>query len=124
MTSPTEKTLKALRDRGLKVGIVERWIPGARIRKDLFGIIDIIATAPGAGIIGVQSTGTGFSEHVKKLMENRQACIDWLSSTPDAHLELYGWRKLKVKRGGKAMKYEARIKEFTLEDFIEDPLKL
>ena len=119
-TSPTQRTLKALRDQGRIAGIVEKFNPYAGkfgIRQDLFGIIDIIALDKERGVVGVQSTGQGFSEHHKKLtIEKRQECIDWLE-TPGAVLELWGWRKIKVKRGGKKMTWHPRIKEYTLEDF-------
>jgi hypothetical protein len=87
------------------------------ITKDLFGIIDIIALDPERGVVGVQSTGTAFAEHERKLLEEKtQECFDWLS-TPGTVLELWGWRKVKLKRGGKAMRWAPRIREFTLADF-------
>lgn len=115
--SPTQRTLRELRKQGMVCGIVERWIAQARIRRDLFGIIDIIALDPARGVVGVQSTGTDFSGHHRKLTEDRiQECICWLE-TPGTYLELWGWRRLKVKRGGKAMVYKPRVKVYTLEDF-------
>ena len=131
--SPTERTLAELRKRGMICGIVERWIETPKgfvtrrgqfvkgIRKDLFGIIDIVALDPERGVIGVQSTGTGFSQHHKDLTtitEKRWACIHWLE-TPGTHLELWGWRK--VKRNGR-MVYEPRIKVYKLEDFLDSAL--
>ena len=43
--SPTQRTLKRLRDSGdyPLVTIVERWNAFAKIRQDLFGIIDLLA---------------------------------------------------------------------------------
>jgi len=118
--SNTQRTLKALRAQGFKCAVVEKWNAFAGphgIRQDMFGIIDIIALDPARGVVGVQSTGTAFSEHHKKLTEEKaQECIDWLS-TPGTALELWGWRKLKVKRGGKAMRYQSRVKVYTLDDF-------
>ena len=112
--SPTQRTLKALRDRGLKSWVVEKWNSFAKIRQDLFGIIDIISLDPETGVIGVQSTGQDFAGHRRKLMKDKaQECIDWLS-VPGTSLELYGWRKLKVRRSGKAMRWKARIARITL----------
>ena len=125
--SPTSRTLAALKGRGLAVGVVEKFNYHAGphgIRQDLFGIIDIIALDHATGVIGVQSCGTAFSEHVRKLTEDKAAeCIDWLL-TPGTTLELWGWRKVKIKKGGTAMRYEARVRVFTLEDFgyTEDPM--
>jgi len=117
--SPTQRTLAALRAMGRKCGIVEKWNAHARIRQDLFGIIDIIALDPVAGVVGVQSTGQDFAGHRHKLEGDKaQECIDWLS-TPGTALELWGWRRVKVKRGGKAMVWQPRIKIYTLEDFMD-----
>ena len=128
--SPTERTLAELKKRGMKSGVTERWISqvwvgnGQRgIRKDLFGIIDIIALDQKRGIVGVQSTGNDFSGHDKKIMEEkRQETIDWLS-TPGAYLELWAWRKIKKVKGKNIEIWSPRIKEDTLNDFEEiDPL--
>lgn len=125
-TSPTQRTLQALRSQGRKCGMVERFNPHVGphgIRQDLFGIIDIIALDPERGVVGIQSTGSAFAEHERKLLEERrQDTHDWLS-TPGASLELWGWRKVKVKRGGKAMRWEPRIRTFTLADLGEHSLE-
>ena len=87
------------------------------IRQDLFGIIDVLALDPGRGVVGVQSCGGSFAAHEHKLLEERaQECIDWLS-TPSTGLELWGWRKVKLRRGGKALHWQPRVREFRLEDF-------
>lgn len=117
--SATQRTLRALRERGLVCAIVERFNPYAGphgLRQDLFGIIDILALDPQAGVIGVQSTGQDFAGHVRKLTEERyQEVIDWLS-TPGTRLELWGWRKVKLKRGGAAMRWKLRLAVFTLQN--------
>lgn len=43
--------------------------------------------------------------------------MDWLS-TPGTVLELWAWRKVKAKRGGKAMVWRPRIVEVTLKDVV------
>lgn len=120
--TPTQRTLAALRKRGLKCGIVERWIAQAKPhgkRLDLFGIIDILALDPVCGVIGIQSCGSAFSEHWKKLtIDNAQDTFDWLS-TPGTSLELWGWRKLKLKRGGKAVRWSPRIRVITVDDLAK-----
>ena len=130
MSSNTERTLKLLKSRGMKAGIVERYIAqvwvknGQRgIRKDLFGIIDIIALDPSRGVIGVQSAGQDFSGHDRKILtEKRQDAIDWLS-TPGTSLELIAWRKIKKERGKSTEIWAPRIKIYTLADFKDfDPL--
>jgi len=118
--TPTQRTLKHLRQAGYtRVGIVERFnrFAGPKgIRQDLFGFLDLIAISPMAGIVGVQSTGTDFAGHRRKILEDRrQECIDWLMA--GGRVLLYGWRKVKAKRGGKKMVYKPRIEEITLDTF-------
>ena len=119
--SNTQRTLRALRARGLVAAIVERWNQYAGphgIRQDLFGIIDVLALDPKRGVIGIQSCGSAFSEHFRKLTtEKAQGTSDWLS-TPGTSLELWGWRKVKLKRGGKAERWTPRVVQITL-DMIE-----
>ena len=55
MTSPTQRSLAHLRALGYRVAIVERWNPFARIRQDLFGVLDLLAVKDGE-ILGVQVT--------------------------------------------------------------------
>ena len=118
--TPTQRTLKALRDRGAICGIVERFNQYAGqygIRQDLFGFIDIIAIEPALKqITGVQSTGSAFSMHLHMiLVERKEPAMQWLIS--GGRIELWGWRKLKVKRGGKAMVWTPRMREIVLTDF-------
>ena len=42
-SSPTQRSLKLLRDEGYTAQVVERWNPHARVRQDLFGVIDTAA---------------------------------------------------------------------------------
>ena len=115
MTTPTQRTMKALRDKGYKTGIVERWIMGARVRKDLFGFIDGIAIRD-KEILGWQAcAGSGLAAHVTKI---RDACRleaqAWLEA--GGKIEVWGWRKLKVKRGGKAVRWTPCVVPITTLD--------
>jgi hypothetical protein len=125
--SPTQRTLKALKEEGYRCGIVERFVGPLNIRVDLFHIIDIIAIRPGevlsmdsgevrpGEIVGVQSCGSAYSEHYRKLTEEHaDASRDWIAA--GGRLELWGWRKVKVKRGGKAMVWAPRRAEITYND--------
>jgi hypothetical protein len=110
----TQRTLKYLRGNGRTCGIVERFIPSKPFGKriDLFGIIDIIAVDKNI-TIGVQSCGSDFAEHDRKILESEMA-KEWVTGR---QLMLIGWRKVKQKRGGKRMIYKPRIKLYTKEDF-------
>lgn len=60
MISPTQRSLKWLRDQGYISQVVERWNMFAHIRQDLFGCIDIVGVnAKETGVLGIQATTTG-----------------------------------------------------------------
>lgn len=90
MKGPTQRSLKHLRDAGYLVEVVERWIPQARKRKDLFGFIDIMALN-GEETLAVQTTSaSNVSARVKKITEHEN-----LSAVRDAgwRILVHGWRK-------------------------------
>ena len=95
--SPTQRTLAALRKMGLIVGNVERWIPRAMVRQDLFGWIDLVALDPEQKkICAVQSTGQDWTGHVRKICEEKKDMARlWLECGGIA--ELWAWRKVKRK---------------------------
>jgi|TARA_Y100000289_G_scaffold33336_1_gene32945 hypothetical protein len=114
--SPTQRTLKAMRNQGRICGIVEKFQQyGGKfgIRQDLFGFIDIIAIDSKDGIIAIQSTGQDWSGHINKIMDLEEIVMKWLEHAP---LELWSWRKVKKVRGGKAMIWKARIGDFYIEN--------
>lgn len=68
--SPTERSLKYLRKLGYTVAVVERWNPFAKIRQDMWGIIDLVAIGKGE-TIGVQATSkSNVSSRIKKIAEH------------------------------------------------------
>src|SRR5574343_1299756 len=110
----TQRTLRELRQRGCICGIVERFNHYAGpfgVRQDLFGFIDIIALYP-EGICAIQSCGQAFSEHDKKIRDNENA-PEWIKT--GGIIELWGWRKIKLKRGGKAERWAPRLKRYSLQ---------
>jgi len=118
--SPTQRTLRALRQEGRICAIAEKFLHKVGpfgIRKDLFGFIDIIVLDPIRGIGGIQSTGQAFRAHFDKLMDSEcsENVIAWLKA--GGFVELWGWRKVKLKRGGKAQRWMPRVKEIMLGDF-------
>lgn len=116
--SPTARTLRSLRQQGIICQVVERWNAFGGpfgVRVDLFGFIDLIALYPDKGIVGVQCCGqTGHAEHKRKILENEIA-PEWIKT--GGGIQIWSWRKLKLKRGGKAMRWTPRIESITLEDF-------
>lgn len=114
--SPTQRTLRELRNQGRIVDTVERWIanpkyPGGGFRKDLFGFIDLICLDPQFGIIGIQSCGKDFKGHIDKILDSEctENVIEWMKC--GGQVEVWGWRKVKLKRGGKALIWKPRIAE-------------
>lgn len=113
--TPTQRTLKHLREDGWPlISIVEHWNPHARIRQDLFGIIDLIACNE-IVTLGIQATsGSNHMARIKKILIH-PTTIPWLANERRA-LEVWSWRKLKVKRGGKRYYYKLRRSRILLDD--------
>lgn len=96
MNSPTQRTLKALRKVGYDCAVVERWNPYAKVRQDLFGIIDVLAMHKDRrGVLGIQATSaSNLAARVNKAMENPYLPV-WLQS--GNHFVVHGWEKRKGK---------------------------
>lgn len=116
--SPTQRTLKQLREQGYQAGVVERFLRYAGEfgkRQDLFGIIDVLAISPDI-TLGIQCCSGSAAGHLRKLTEEKnQESYDWLVC-PNRRLEIWAWRKLLKKKGGKAKIWVPKIVEITLED--------
>ena len=90
-TSPTQRSLKYLRDQGYTVWITEHWNSFARIRQDLFGFIDLIALR-GDETLAVQTTSySNVSARIKKI-ENHEN----IGPVRDAGwaISIHGWHKV------------------------------
>lgn len=114
--SPTQRTLRELRQRGCICGIVERfnsYVGKFGIRQDLFGFIDLIALDPDRGIVGVQCCArSGHAAHRTKILENDIA-PEWIKS--GGSIEIWSWGKQKLKRGGKAMRWTPKVEIINFE---------
>lgn len=110
--SPTSRTLQWCRDQGWDAGVVERWIPQARRRIDLFGFIDIIAIRSGVpGVVGIQATsGSNVASRVRKI-QALAVHKRWLECGNE--IWVVGWREVQWRRkdGTKAKRrrWEPRI---------------
>lgn len=68
--SPTKLTLRHLRAQGYTCQVVEVWNPHARIRQDLFGVVDVLALR-GAETLAVQTTSASHvADRVRKIAES------------------------------------------------------
>lgn len=69
--TPTQRTLKLMRERGWIAEVTERWIPGANIRKDLWSFCDVLCIHPESGeILAVQTTSaSNMAARVKKICD-------------------------------------------------------
>jgi hypothetical protein len=88
--SPTQRSLKLLRDEGWRVAVVEHWNHFAKIRQDLFGIIDLLCVKDGV-TMGVQTTSySNVSARVKKIADSEHIAAlreaDWV-------VRVHGWHK-------------------------------
>lgn len=90
MGSPTQRSLKHYRDQGYLAGVVEKWNPHAKIRQDLFGILDLVVVGNGE-TLGVQTTSaSNMSARVKKITDS-----DALAELREAGWKVIvqGWRR-------------------------------
>jgi carbonic anhydrase len=79
-----------MRERGYTAEVVERWIPGANIRKDLYGFLDILAIRD-EEIVGVQATsGDNVSHRIDKITNH-----ELVGTVRKAGIRIlvHGWRK-------------------------------
>ena len=108
-----QRTLTEIKKHGLRYWKVETWNQWSKKRQDLFHIIDLLVLD--GGVLGIQvCQGSDYRQHIRKLTEQEQAnTIAWLSQ-PGTRLEVWAWRKLKKKRGSKAMVWVPKITDILL----------
>jgi hypothetical protein len=90
--TPTQRSLKLMRERGYYAEVVERWVPVVRIRRDFAGVIDILALGD-ACVVGVQATSySNTSARVRKIVEHE----NWpILQRAGIKVLVHGWRKVK-----------------------------
>jgi hypothetical protein len=99
------------------ISVSGKYLSGrAGIRKDLFNFIDIVALGE-KSIFGVQSCGSDFSAHFRKITQSVDIAENALKWLECGRILLIGWRKVKLHRGGKAMRWMPRIREIYEKDF-------
>lgn len=104
--SPTQNSLAVLRAEGWHCEVVERWIPGVNIRKDLFDFIDILAVKDGETLAVQTTSDSNVSARVKKITEHPMLAelrkCGW-------SIVVHGWKKTFKVRGGKTQVWKQRI---------------
>ena len=125
------RSLERCRKLGWIADKCERWIPmkghpAGGQRRDLFGAFDIIALVkvpaqasdddgavwPSERIecVAIQSCAmSGRAAHLAKLNAPAVASTVQMWERAGNRAELWAWRKLKVKRGGKAVRWECEV---------------
>lgn len=124
--SHLQRTTKEQKNMGREYGIVERFCHNVRvgpgIRSDLFDIFDVVAMKRGQGIIGVQVCGDDFAAHYRKItIEKADKALMWLDC--GGKIEIWSWRKLLVKRGGKARRWFSKVVQITHRDFKQQQVR-
>ena len=91
-TSPTTLSLKALRDAGYTVAIVEHFNPHMRIRQDLFGFIDILAIRPGETLAVQTTSRSNMAARVRKIAEHPNVAA---GREAGWSIQVHGWAQKK-----------------------------
>lgn len=121
--SPTQRTMAELRKRGWTAQVVEHRVPRVNILRDLFGVIDVVALAPGVFnleapyILGIQATsGVNHAARRDKILTEPRA-RQWVEA--GGRLELWSWSK----RGdrGKRKLWALRVEAFIAESWKDVP---
>lgn len=114
-TSPTQRSLKFLREAGWTVEVVEHWNSYTRTRKDLFGCIDLVALRQGE-LAGIQTTSGHGSARIAKIKAEPRM-VKWLEA--GGTLYVHGWAKRGAR--GKRKLWDCRVIKLTLDDLLEVP---
>lgn len=116
--TPTARTLNRLRRLGYVAAVSEKWVtiparnaqPARKFRRDLFGIVDIVAIHPRmTGTLYVQSTTKGnLASRVCKAQEEATVAVRAMLAAGNK-FEVWGWFEL-------AGKWEVKIVTVRLKD--------
>lgn len=114
MPSPTQRTLKKLRDENYCAAITEKWNAYSKVRQDLFNFADLVAVRSDlSGVLAIQTTsGSNASARRTKILANPIAKV-WLEAKN--RIEVWSWAK-RGKRGKRKL-WQVRIDVIHLGDF-------
>lgn len=89
--SPTQNSLKFMREDGYTCQVVEKWNPHAKVRQDLFGFIDIVCLGSGVTIVVQTTTVKNMSARRKKILASKYYKVvkeaGWM-------IVIHGWEKV------------------------------
>ena len=114
--TPTARTLAECRKRGWDAQVVEQTIPHTFIKRDLFGVIDIVAITPD-GLLGIQATGGSGGNHAARRdkIQAEPRAQRWIAA--GAGLEIWSWAK-QGKAGARKL-WTLRMERMELTDFAD-----
>ena len=111
--SPTQRALAECKRRGWIAQVVEHTVPRTFIKRDLFGVIDIVAIANHSWIVGIQVTsGANHSARVAKIAAEPRA---WSWHSAGGRLVVWSFA-LRGARG-KRKRYELREQWIGIAEF-------
>jgi len=90
-TSPTQLTLRHMRDQGYFCEVVEHWNSFTHKREDLFGFGDIICLRKGEVVLVQTTTASNVSARVRKITDHAN-----VGFVRDAGMQIcvHGWAKI------------------------------
>jgi hypothetical protein len=105
MTTHPARILRLLRRSGHVTAVVERWIPHANRRRDLFGVADVLAIHPVRREV-VQVTT---ADHLANRLAKVQAAVELPGLlAAGCGVQLHGWRRPAVGGAWRWLKCVAR----------------
>jgi len=123
-TTPTQRTLAELTRRGWTKQVVEKWNPHARVRQDLFGVIDVLAIDDDSdhkqwlgrsAFVGIQAcAGSSHATRRAKILAEPRA-KQWLYA--GGRLEIWSFSKTGPR--GKRKTWQLRVESITVDMFAD-----
>jgi hypothetical protein len=90
--TPTQLSLRHLRENGYLCATVEVWNPHTRTRHDLFQIADILAVKPGETLMVQTTSSSNVSARVRKIADNPHISV---IREAGIGIHVHGWRQKK-----------------------------
>ena len=116
--TPTQRSLRYLRDLGYTCEVVERWNYHTGRRHDLLGFGDLLAIKPGVIMLVQVTSGSNTASRIEKITgECADKAAAWLRA--GGEIEVHGWRELAAYRkdGSRAKRgrWEPKLESVTLD---------